>query len=507
MMIVPIVPLVALFAFGSPAFGSPESPSPEARFESWTGARLVFTRDDAPSEVLYATTPELSWERRRQAAEILEREARHYPRHLFRKIGLHTIAVFDGCGDPHGDGFRPWIESLGGYRYFGRWDAVGAIAACYYDDGQLPLTFHHEVFHHLDATRNHKLDYRYFTMDDRRFREAVDGTRRYRPITIGAEARQTLVALSTGKVLEDAVGRYASKSAGEDQAETARWLQSNLADGLLQAADRPELAGSQRILHLLEVYRSASPSLSVDWWVAVAVSAAERLEAQRRPGRVPRDEPARPRISNAYLDKVDAALNDEETIAHIRRVQPATVRIGGGSGVNLRRDGLILTNAHVADEVGDTFRVQFPDGQVFRGTTVAASKHFDLALVRLEGARDLPVASLARTAPVVGQRVVVIGQPGTKTPRGEATNYEPWHVSVGTIRGFLPDILGSQRLGRTKHSAWTYWGHSGSPLFDVRGRIVALHNSWDSKTAMRHAVPWEAIESFLTRHRELVAGR
>jgi len=95
---------------------------------------------------------------------------------------------------------------------------------------------------------------------------------------------------------------------------------------------------------------------------------------------------------------------------------------------------------------------------------------------------------------------VVIGQPGKRTPQGELTNYEPWHVSVGEIRGFMPNLLGKQSLGRTKHSAWTYWGHSGSPLFDVRGRIVALHNSWDSKTAMRHAVPWEAIKKFLAAH-------
>ena len=72
-------------------------------------------------------------------------------------------------------------------------------------------------------------------------------------------------------------------------------------------------------------------------------------------------------------------------------------------------------------------------------------------------------------------------------------------MSVGRIRGFLPNRLGSQSLGRTKHDAWTYWGHSGSPLFNSEGEIVAMHNSWDSKTAMRHAVTWEAITHDLKR--------
>ncbi len=64
--------------------------------------------------------------------------------------------------------------------------------------------------------------------------------------------------------------------------------------------------------------------------------------------------------------------------------------------------------------------------------------------------------------------------------------------------GAAPQLrLGPQALGRAKHDAWTYWGHSGSPLFDARGRIVAMHNSWDPETAMRHAVTHEAIVHFL----------
>lgn len=472
--------------------------SPERRFEEWTGSQLVFTRGETPEEVLYKTTPELSPERRRLAAEILLREAKQYPRGLFGKVGLRTVSVFAGCGDPKGDGFRPWVDSLKGYRYFGRWDAVGAIVACFYDDGQLPLTFHHEVYHHLDATKNHRLDYRFFTADDRRFRDAVDGKRRYAPLVLTDEERQSLLAVSTGEFLEEAVGRYSEKSAGEDQAETARWLQTHLADGLLQAADMPELAGSQRILHLLDVYRTASPSLSTSWWVGAAIFRSELLTAQRRPDRSP-VEVTRPSPTphNRYLAKVDEAIEDTRLARRIRQVQPAAVRLGGGSGVNLAASGLVLTNAHVVDELHRQIDVAFPDGQTFSGTVIALSDHYDLALVALEGASDLPFARLASQAPTVGDTVVAIGQPGTRTPSGEATGYEPWHVSVGQIRGFLPDILGRQSLGRTKHSAWTYWGHSGSPLFSTSGEIVALHNSWDSKTAMRHAVPWEAIARFL----------
>ena len=57
---------------------------------------------------------------------------------------------------------------------------------------------------------------------------------------------------------------------------------------------------------------------------------------------------------------------------------------------------------------------------------------------------------------------------------------------------------GRASLGRLLHSCWTYWGHSGAPLFDRDGRIVGLHNSWDADNdGQRHGVDWVRINEFL----------
>ncbi|MCA9674853.1 MAG: trypsin-like peptidase domain-containing protein, partial [Myxococcales bacterium] len=202
--------------------------------------------------------------------------------------------------------------------------------------------------------------------------------------------------------------------------------------------------------------------------------------------------------------EVDDAIDDAALAAAIRRVQPATVKLGGGSGVNLDPRGVILTAGHVVDAPGTRLTVRFPDGTEVSAVTTAYDEVLDLAVLEVDGAdadaADLPWAPLAAAAPAIGDTVVVIGQPGTRTPDGEPTHYQPWHVSVGQIRGFKGKPLDDQGLGGTKHDAWTYWGHSGSPLFDDHGRIVALHNSWDSSTAMRHAVRHEAIVHFLAEH-------
>jgi len=49
------------------------------------------------------------------------------------------------------------------------------------------------------------------------------------------------------------------------------------------------------------------------------------------------------------------------------------------------------------------------------------------------------------------------------------------------------------------HSCWTYWGHSGAPLFDERGHVVALHCAWDDRTGIRHAQPLRHLHSLLRR--------
>jgi S1-C subfamily serine protease len=203
---------------------------------------------------------------------------------------------------------------------------------------------------------------------------------------------------------------------------------------------------------------------------------------------------------NPHLSKVDDEIADPEVRAAIRAVQPATVRLGGGSGVNLAARGLILTAAHVIDDESGAVTVTFPDGTEVDATTIAIDHALDLAVLEVDDGAALPFAAIADAAPEAGTEVVVIGQPGAYTPDGELTHYQPWHVSTGEIRGFRGDPLDDQSLGGTKHDAWTYWGHSGSPLFDHQGRIVALHNSWDSRTAMRHAVRHEAIVHFLDEH-------
>ncbi len=607
-----------------------------AAFTARTGARLVFTRDEVPADAGFDVMLELTGARRIAAARLALDEAAKYPRGYLGAMGLEMIGLYEGLASRKGDGYRPWVERLGGYRYFGQWNGEDTIVAAYYSDEQLPLTLHHEVFHHVDATVQGTRDSSHSAADDMRFAAAIAGDEAYPAAAISSQDLAALARRSGGVVLDDVVSAYAAKSPGEDQAETSRHLMAHLPDALIQIATRPELAGSQRLLHVVDQYiHSTADGPNVAWLVDVALgrdadgrdalrrfvarvatqeaalrarlapqagdttftvwgnedehgvnhtlradiarfgalartlralaasttgaqavlarrlagdlrllaryhryigsrwsistgtelaftvardglvagiadgdaAAAERLggaswESLAGPSQLAEAKPAAEPVArdNPYLHKVDDEIDDAALRRVIRRVQPAAVRVGGGSGVNLTAAGKVLTAAHVVDELGKRFTVEFPDGTAVQAVVVAIDPTLDLAVLDVESGGALPWAPLASVAPSSGATVVAIGQPGTRTPDGKATGYQPWHVSVGQIRGFKGEALGDQSLGGTMHDAWTYWGHSGSPLFDDHGRIVALHNSWDSSNAMRHAVRHEAILQFLAGH-------
>ncbi|UYN84805.1 MAG: trypsin-like peptidase domain-containing protein [Microcella sp.] len=89
---------------------------------------------------------------------------------------------------------------------------------------------------------------------------------------------------------------------------------------------------------------------------------------------------------------------------------------GGGSGVILSEDGYVLTNNHVATLEGATLspsiRVSLSDGRIFNAELVGSDPLADLAVVKIEGAENLPVIEFADSDALnVGDRAIVIGAP------------------------------------------------------------------------------------------------
>ena len=180
------------------------------------------------------------------------------------------------------------------------------------------------------------------------------------------------------------------------------------------------------------------------------------------------------------------------------------------------------------NRVGRCKSVVFADGTLCLAQCVAADDDADCALLRIvavlragsQGGATTPTCSLAPCPAPIATPVVCIGNPfdwdleaeddgRAPTPLG----FEPFMLSCGTIEAVREEGGGEEEeeeeeggeeesghgLGGTQHGCWTYWGHSGGALLDVRGDVVAMHNSWDpeSPIAQRHAVSHTVIETFL----------
>ncbi len=126
-----------------------------------------------------------------------------------------------------------------------------------------------------------------------------------------------------------------------------------------------------------------------------------------------------PASDQALLDAYSNAV-----IGVTERVGPAVVRVetgpkvpngrergGLGSGIVISPDGLVLTNSHVVGSSKE-IRLRDTEGFVTDAHVLGVDPDTDLALLRADGARDLPYASLGNSKSLRrGQLVVAIGNP------------------------------------------------------------------------------------------------
>jgi len=144
---------------------------------------------------------------------------------------------------------------------------------------------------------------------------------------------------------------------------------------------------------------------------------------------------------------------------------------GGGTGTAfaVNADGVLLTNAHVAQDCREISVRRF-DGAISPASLLAADRANDLALIKI--ASPTPDAAQLRGNPEIrqGDNVIAVGFPLSNTlSAGAATT-----LTTGTVSA-LAGVGNDSRV--LQISAPIQPGNSGGPLLDQSGRVVAIVSS------------------------------
>lgn len=145
------------------------------------------------------------------------------------------------------------------------------------------------------------------------------------------------------------------------------------------------------------------------------------------------------------------------------------VEQGVGSGVIFDKSGLIITNNHVVANAQDLV-VSLADGRTFKGKLIGADPTTDLAVVRIDGTNDLPVAEFGNSDELlVGEPAIAIGNPLGLEFRGSVT------AGVISALGRTIDI-GDQRFQLLQTDAAINPGNSGGALVNADGYVIGINS-------------------------------
>jgi len=139
---------------------------------------------------------------------------------------------------------------------------------------------------------------------------------------------------------------------------------------------------------------------------------------------------------------------------------------GQGSGFVISADGLIVTNNHVINGA-DKVTVKFHDnGKEFPAKIIGSDKETDLAVLKVEVGKKLPVLRFGNSDSIkVGEWVLAIGNPygleHTVTAGIISAKYR--NLRVGPFDNFL------------QTDASINPGNSGGPLLNMKGEVIGIN--------------------------------
>ncbi len=165
-----------------------------------------------------------------------------------------------------------------------------------------------------------------------------------------------------------------------------------------------------------------------------------------------------------------------------------------GSGVIVDPSGIVVSNYHVVGGA-DEITVVLSDRREFEGKVILADREADLAVVKVENAKNLPALELRDSDSLeVGELVLAIGN--------------PFGVGQTVTSGI---VSGLARSGGVREQGMGYFiqtdapinpGNSGGALIDIKGRLIGVNTAIISRSGgsngIGFAVPANLVSRMIT---------
>ncbi|MBN1162724.1 trypsin-like peptidase domain-containing protein [Patescibacteria group bacterium] len=191
------------------------------------------------------------------------------------------------------------------------------------------------------------------------------------------------------------------------------------------------------------------------------------------------------------LKKTEVVFEESKIVDVVERVSPSVVSVvvktvsfdffsgpslseeGIGTGFIVDKNGLIVTNSHVVDDMTGEYSVITKDGTTYEVEKIHRDPSSDLAILEIT-ARGLPEIELGDSDSLkVGQTAIAIGN-----ALGRFQNT----VTVGVISGIARQLKASSVFGESKlyenviqTDAALNPGNSGGPLLNSSGQVIGIN--------------------------------
>lgn len=197
-------------------------------------------------------------------------------------------------------------------------------------------------------------------------------------------------------------------------------------------------------------------------------------------------------LSGAEANKVAKAGQAVTALVELKE------RRAYGSAFCIHPGGLFLTSAYVAS--GATNLILSPgqkDEQTCKATVLRSDAALDLALLRVEGVKNLPTVPLGPEVKLTERtEVVAVGYPFGEIGAVGDTDEPRYRLHVGGVTS-LP--RGDATPPRFEFDANLNPGHSGGPIFDRTGKVVGMAVGRVPHGRVSAAIPASALAKFVSQ--------